>query len=292
VTKHDSLGFKIAVLALVLTLGGLATASGAGKPTSCSNVPTTFQFMTPTAALPAISQGTDDSNPAIVNSSPYQDGFDGVSAPIFYNKDCNGSRDARLDLGASTRTLTMQFPTAIDGSIIQRGPASFAGNAAFQTHAVFLIRNIVGHNTPGITPSEGTTQGVAATYYTKVRSPFTGPDGQSYVLVFWPDYGTCPGTCVSVTDSTGSFDNSPQQTAWAKVTYMPRDVSKPWSATNADSWFVEGEVVTTEPSPPAIRSTLYGPDLPGPSGKTRGTVHYGQYSMPYKVLVTALAPLQ
>jgi hypothetical protein len=283
--KH--LGFKVAVLAPILALGGIATASGAPKPPSCSNVPTSFVFMDPTAASPAI---WDD------GLGSYKDGAGGVSALIFYNNDCNGSRDARLDLSASTRTLTMQFPVAIPNSLIagQGGPASFAGGVAFPTHDAFLIRNIVGHNTSGITPSEGTTQGVAATYYTKVTYPFTGPDGQGYRVMSFPDNTTCPAICVSgVNDVTDPLNNLPVQAAWAKVTYMPRDVSQPWSETNKDTWLVEGEVTTNEPPAPDAyyqRGTLWGP---APRhGKTTVMVHFGQYSMPYKILVTALAPMQ
>ncbi len=269
------LGFKITVLAMALALGGLQTASGA-KPGRCSDLPISVTFMATTAAPAALSND--------LPTTAYQDGVGRVAAVIHYNMDCNGTRDATLNLGSSTRSLVMQFPNPIPGSIIVAGPPSFAGGSAFATQNFINIRNIVGYNTPGITP------GVAATYYTKVTSSnIVGPDRNSYVLTLFPDNSTCPGICASTGDGTGPFHNSPVQAAWSKVTYTPRDTSQPWSLSNADSWLVDGEVTSNEP--PAT-SNIYERATLFLEGKNGSTTHYGQYSMPFKILVTALAPLQ
>ncbi len=268
-------GFKIAVLAAALALGGLQTASGA-KPARCTDVPISVTFMGTTAAPAAISND--------LPITAYQNGVDGVAAVIHYNMDCGGTRDATLNLGSSKRALVMQFPNAIPGSIIVAGPPGFAGGSAFATQSFINIRNIVGYQTGGVTP------GVAATYYTKVTSSnIVGPDRNSYVLPLFPDNSTCPGICASTGDGTTSLHNSPVQAAWSKVTYTPRDTSQPWSLSNADSWLVDGEVTSNEPpATPNIyeRATLFL------EAKNGSATHYGQYSMPFKILVTALAPLQ
>ena len=265
---------RAAGLALVLALGGAAMASGA-RPSRCTDVPISVTFMATTATPAAISND--------LPTTAYSDGVDGVSAVIHYNMSCDGTRDATLNLNTSKRAMVLQFPNPIAGSIIAGGPPSFAGGSGFAVQNFLNIRNIVGYNTPGITP------GVAATYYTKITSSnIVGPDRNSYDLVIFPDNSTCPAICSSTNDGTTPLHNSPVQAAWAKVTYTPRDTSQPWSLTNADNWTVDGEVTTNEPPETSNiyeRATLF---LVGRKGNT----HYGQYSMPFKILVTALAPLQ
>jgi hypothetical protein len=78
--------------------------------------------------------------------------------------------------------------------------------------------------------------------------------------------------------------NQPVETAWAKVSYTPRDPSQPWSTSNADHWIVDGELTTISDSV-YERATLFQLGKPGTQ------THYGQYSMPFKILITALAPL-
>ena len=275
VTRNIGPGFKTAGLALVLAFGGAAMASGARPTAQCSDVPISVTFMATTAAPAALSND--------LPTSAYTNGVDGVGAVIHYNMDCSGTRDATLNLGSSKRALVIQFPSPIPGSIIVAGPPSFAGGSAFAVQNFINIRNIVGYNSPGITP------GVAATYYTKITSSnIVGPDHNSYDLVLFPDNSTCPAICVATNDGTTLNHNSPVQAAWSKVTYTPRDTSQPWSLTNADTWVVDGEMTSNEPPETSNvyeRATLF---LVG----RKGTTHYGQYSMPFKILVTALAPLQ
>ena len=265
--------FRVTGLAVALSLGALGVAFGA-KPGGCGDVPISVTFVAPAAASATIS----NDNPGLA----YQNGVDGVAAVIHYNRDCSGTRDATLNLGSSTRTALLQFPDAIPGSILAGGPPSFAGGGAFSTHFFINVRNVVGYQTPGITP------GVAATYYTKVTSSnIAGPDGNAYILTIFPDNATCPAVCASTTDGTTPLHNSPVQTAWSKVTYTPRDASQPWSLSNADTWVVDGEGSSNEPPATANileRATLY---LDG----RRAMTHYGQYSMPFEIVITALAPL-
>ena len=65
--------------------------------------------------------------------------------------------------------------------------------------------------------------------------------------------------------------------AWVKVTYTPRDPNSDWSPSNADKWLVEG-TLTTETDPEVERGTL--------QLLSAGT-HYGQYSMPFAILIVA-----
>ena len=267
-------GLRVAVLAPVLAFGGLATASGA-KPHGCTNVPISWTFVATTTADAAIWND--------IPTTAYQDGVTGVTAVIFFNNDCNGTRDAVLDLGgrSSTRTLSMKFPAPIAGSILagQGLAPSFAGDAeGFQTKAGFNIHNILARNTPGIEP------GQPATFYTKFTDPFPGPDGKSYKLVRFPF--NCPVSAICAYNgydpySTDPFLNMPEEAAWVKVTYTPRNASgQPCTATNTtncDSWIVDGELDQ--------RSTLFL------KGKNGSQTHSGQYSMPFKIMITALAPL-
>jgi hypothetical protein len=261
-------GLKVAVLAVALSLGGFATAFGA-RP-QCTDLPISLTFL-PTTVAPA----------AISNDNPmtaYQNGVSGVSAVIHYNMACDGTRDATLNLNNSKRTLVMQFPNAVPGSTtIQAGPASFAGGAAFATQAFFNVHNILGYGL--LTP------GVAAVFYTKVTSTFPAPDRKTYRLALYPDNFTCPGVCSPVPDGTSTTLNQPVETEWAKVTYTPRDTTQPWSLTNADSWVVDGEL-TSATDTVVERATLLL------EGRSNSFIHYGQYSMPFKILVTALAPLE
>jgi hypothetical protein len=255
-------GLRIAVLVPMLALGGIATAFAA-KPPRCSDVPISVTF------LP-----TDDPAPpaAIWNDDPmtvYEDGVDGVGAVIHT---CSGTNDVTLGLDRSKRSLMIQFPPdPIPGSIIDGGPVSFDPNP-FATQAFVNIRNIVG--------PQGTT-----TYYTRVVFSFDGPDRATYKLAFFPHDGTCPGLCASAQNEQvdPAAVNQPVETAWAKVTYIPASSSSP------DTWIVDGTLTDNEPGPDLYyeRGTLFKMTNHGGSLGT----HYGQYSLPFKILVTALAPL-
>jgi hypothetical protein len=259
-------GFRIAVLVPMLALGGLATAFAA-KPPRCSDVPITLTFVpTGVVAAPA----------AIWNDDPmkvYQDGVDGVGAVIHT---CSGTGDVTLGLKRSMRSLMIQFPSAIPGSIIDGGPVSFDPNP-FATQAFVNIRNIVGYGLPS-----GTT-----TYYTRVVFSFDGPDGATYKLAFFPHDEHCPvpGLCAAALNEQVDPDavNQPVETAWAKVTYTPASGSSP------DTWVVDGTLTDNEPGPVVYyeRGTIF--KITNKSGSFGP--HYGQYSMPFKILVTALAPL-
>ena len=243
-------GFRIAVLVPMLLLGSLATAFGA-KPARCGDVPISVNFMTPSSAPAAIWNDI---------GSPYTNGQDGVGAVIHFNMSCDGSRDATLGLGGSTRTLWMQFPAALPGSL--GSPAPFAGGPAFPSQAFFNIHNVLGYGLPA-----GTT-----TYYTKTSSTFPGPDGKTYHLALYPDNDSCPGVCAPVPDGTDPLRNQPGEEAWVKVTRM-----------TADTWLVEGDLVTADPAINRARLSV--------DGKRGSTINEGQYSMPFKVEIKTLAPL-
>jgi hypothetical protein len=270
--SRHSLLTSLAVSGVLLVGSGLNHRTDAAKPTGCADVPLSMTFVATTAAPAAI--WNDLAN------SAYQNGVDGVSSVIHYNKDCNGTRDATLGLYRSRRTLWMQYPSPVSGSIITSGPPSFAGSAPFTTQAHIVVHNILGRTV--LTP------GAAATFYTKVGSMFIGPDGNNYRLRFLPDDFACPegATCVpNLEGNNGPADtNQPVETAWAAVTYTPRNPAQPWSLANADRWVVDGE--QTSPSDPVYqRATLHL------EGAHFTFTHQGQYSMPFKILITALAAL-
>lgn len=259
--------FRLIMFTTVLAIGSLNVY--AAKPPTCADIPLSMTFVAPVSAPAAIYN--DDPTKA------YQDGIDGVGAIIHITSNkCNGTRDATLTLHRSKRYLSWKFPLPIPGSIIQSGPPSFAGGNAFSNQAHLNIHNLLGHTV--LTP------GVAATFYTKVgSSAIDAPDGGSYTLRLLPRDITCPSgaTCVPNLECTGcdsdTIINAPVDAAWAKVTYTPRDKTQPWSLANTDSWIVEGEYVA--PGDTVIeRATLLN------SG-----IHYGQYSMPFKILIKALA---
>jgi hypothetical protein len=259
--------------AAALVVGSLSHPTEAAKPAACIDVPLSMTFV-PTTAAPA----------AIWNdlaNSAYQNGVDGVSAVIHYNKDCNGTRDATLTLNGSRRTLWMQYPSALPGSIIVSGPPSFAGGAPFSTQAHIAVHNILGRTV--LAP------GVAATFYTKVGSMFSAPNGKNYRLRFMPDDFVCPegATCVPNLENSTSNPpdtNQPVETAWAAIAYTPRDAAQPWSLANTDRWVVDGEM-TSAADPAYQRAALFL------EGAHFTFTHQGQYSMPFKMLITALAAL-
>lgn len=266
--KGDPSMKSLYFFACIISLTGSVRAAS-----KCADIPLSMTFLAPTGAPASIWND--------VPNTAYQNGVSGVGAFIHINSDCvSGTHDAILDLLTAKRTVWMQYPEAIPGSIILLGPASFAGGSAFETKAHIDFHNITGYTV--LTP------GTAATFYITVGSTFTGPDGKSYQLRFHPDMSTCPFGAVCAPDLEGSTNasgmNLPVETDWALVTYTPRDRSRPWSTTNADQWIVDGEVST---SGVYERSTLFYNGRNCCSTQT----HYGQYSMPFKLSITALAPL-
>jgi hypothetical protein len=263
-----------AAIAAVFVVGnGLSNRTAAAKPGSCTDVPLSMTFVA-TTAVPAAFWND-------LANSAYQNGVDGVSSVIHYNSDCNGTRDATLTLNRSRRTLWMQYPPAVPGSIIVSGPVPFAGGAAFATQAHIVVHNILGRTV--LAP------GIAATFYTKVGSMFPGPDGKNYRLHFLPDDFACPQGAICVPNLEGNNGppdtNQPVEAAWTAVTYTPRDRTQPWSLANADRWVVDGEM-TSASDPVFQRATLLL------EGAHFTYTHEGQYSMPFKILITALAALQ
>ena len=136
------------VLAIMFALASSPSAHAGGR---CSDIPLSMTFLATTASPAAI--WNDIANTA------YQNGVNGVSVVMHINSDCvSGTHDATLTLDRSKRTLWMQYPAAIPGSIIQAGPASFAGGSAFQTQAHINVHNITGYT--ALPPH------TAATFYT------------------------------------------------------------------------------------------------------------------------------
>jgi len=248
-----------------------ATAAMAGKPGSCSDVPISITFVAP-AGVPA----------AIWNDDPTK-AYSGGSNTEIHN--CNGgdngggSYDGTMTLPGG-RSINMKFPAAISGSIIEGGPASFAAGNSISTGSFVKIHNLTGQN--------AVPAGISATYYTRALFTFDGPDRKSYRLEYYPDDSTCPSDHPCAPELHGCcflpIGNQPVQTSWVKVIYTARNRSLPWSTSNTDSWVVQGDLVMSWDTSVA-RSVLFNVLKDGTF------VHYGQYSMPFKMVVTALAAM-
>ena len=247
---------KITVCLFILVIASAAYA--AGKPPKCTDIPISWTFENTTTSAYA-SAITGDGNGA------YADGSD-TPAVIHLNSDCNGSRDATLNLLRAARSVNIRFD-AINGTDIDGPFPAFAG----QTKSVkpfFNVRNILAYR-----------YSVGTTFYTKMSvSGFKVSSNRSdYNVAFLPfDGQNCPDpsglTCIdSITyDGAGSNQNDPEPAAWVKVTFIAASGGSP------DQWIVEGEF-----SDPEIqRGTLFS------SG-----IHSGQFSMPFRIRITALAPL-
>lgn len=262
---------RITVSILMLTF---AISAHAGKPggTSC-DVPISWIFEA-TGSESAPAALTDDGKGA------YKGGVDGIFNSVIHG--CWGSYDATLGLNKTRkRSIKMKFPNAIPDTNIEASSPSFAGGNEIVANPFMNVRNITGFGYP-VTPG--------VPFYTKMSLGFKGPDAVDYELAFLPFDGMCPTNdgliCVdSKTNDLGSANqNAPVTAAWVKVTYLPRNFGQPWSETNTDQWIVEG-LFTEATDPPIIqRGTLLSQDV-------HNYVHRGQYSMPFRIRITALAPL-
>jgi hypothetical protein len=269
--------FLSAISLLILILIVAVDADAARPPRgTCANVPIAVSFVTTL-------------NSAINNdvNQVYQEGVDGVSnTVIHFQSDCNGSHDATMDMPTTgkkvKRKVSFQFPAVIPGTEIDQPAPSFAPGA-FLTPVWMNIRNITGKGF-------GVPQDEATVYYTRMIYEFKAPDGDTYRLVFDPDSAAeCPAGAICNTNFGGPDPvtrNQPVQTAWVKVTHTPPpNPDQPWSITNADKYKVEGNLTSSyNPSDPTIeRGTLVGPIGSG--------LHFGQYSIPFEIEITALTKL-
>jgi hypothetical protein len=256
----------------------LATVDAAPRPpgNDCANVPITVAF------IPTMNSAITSDNGTV-----YQEGVDGITnTVIHFQSDCNGSHDATMDLPTTgkkaKRKVSFQFPAAIPGTTIDEPAPSVAPGSAFLTPIWMNIRNLTGK---GFIPLDQHT-----VYYTRMIYEFKAPDNEKYRLVFDPDSAAeCPVGAICNTNFGGPDPvtrNQPVQTAWVKVTHTPPpNPNDEWSPTNADTYLVEGNLTSsTNPSDPTIeRGTLVGPVGSG--------LHFGQYSMPFQILITAKVKL-
>jgi hypothetical protein len=246
--------FIFTICVLILAVVGAADAKG--KPQSCTNTPVKI-FIEDTSTAAILSDGGGE----------YLNGVNGVTGVINFNSSCVGSRDVTVGFdGTSNRRIWFDFPDAIEETDIGGVTQSFSPNP-FSDRAFINIRNITCRdcNTP--------IPGIPSTFYTKVSVAFFAPGGKKYLLSSLPD--NCPAGYLCAPNFTPGpvlpTKNEPVETAWAKVTY-----------TAPDTWVVEGEVTND-----IVRSTLFLTSVKG----NNPPVHYGQYSMPFKITITALAPL-
>ena len=198
----------LTVTVAVASATGLLAQSQNAKPgsTKCTDIPVSFTFISTTVAPATLSNDV---------SSAYQNGVDGVSNTVIHR--CYGTNDATMLLRNSGRSVVMQFPAPIPGSLIVAGAPSFAGGAAFQSQAFFNVRNVL--NSGSITSTSPATD-----FYTRMVIQLPGPDGKNYGLYFHPDDGACPGDLICVPDLDAPSIpnmNAPVEASWVRVHFIP-----------------------------------------------------------------------
>ena len=247
-----------------------AVLNSAAANHGCADIPISFTFLATTVAPAAISND--------ISGTPYQ----GLGNTVIHI--CSGTNDATMVLAHSSRSVSIQFPEPIPGSIIVAGPPSFAGGPAFQSQPFFNVRNVL--NSGKITATSPATD-----FYTRmVVNYLDAPDGHSYGLRYHPDDSACPLgilPCAPDLDAPTIADmNQPVETSWLLVHFMPApNPSQPWSPSNAAKWLVDGEQLDTA-SGLYQRGTLHIKTKSGGDG-----AHQGQYAMPFQILITALGPI-
>jgi hypothetical protein len=234
----------------------------------CADIPISFTFVAIASA--AISND--------ISGTPYQ----GLGNEVIHK--CSGTDDATMVLARSSRSVSIQFPDPLAGSIVMAGPPSFAGGPAFQSQPFFNVRNVL--NSGAITATSPATE-----FYTRmVVNYLNAPDGNSYGLRYHPDDSACPQgilPCAPDLDPPSVADmNYPVETSWLLVHFMPApNPSQPWSPSNAAKWLVDGEQLDTA-------SGLYQRGTLNIKSKSGGDgAQEGQYAMPFQILITALGPI-
>lgn len=180
---------------------------------------------------------------------------------------------------SNSRLIKFKIYDAIPGSLLsgQGGPAQYG---EFLTYGQLNIHNVVGFGQ--VTP------GQPAVYYTKATGTLFGPDSKKFRWNSTPDDSSCPYLAICVTNfgnpTLPANRNQPKPTAWVKVTYTPKGPGD-WSPTNTDTWLVEGDFADIDNPNIVQRMTLYY------ENNNKPLVHYGQYSLPFRAIVKALAPM-
>ena len=243
--------------------------NSAADKSRCADIPISFTFLATTVAPAAISND--------ISGTSYQ----GLGNTVIHK--CSGTNDATMVLAHSSRSVSIQFPAPIPGSIIVAGPPSFAGGTAFQSQPFFNVRNVL--NSGAIIATSPATD-----FYTRmVVNDLNAPDGHNYGLRYHPNDGACPLDlpCAPDLDAPTIADmNLPVETSWLRVHFMPAPYpSQPWSPSNAAKWLVDGEQLDTASSL-YQRGTLHIKTKSGGDG-----AHQGQYAMPFQILITALGPI-
>jgi hypothetical protein len=236
-----------------------AKPGGGGGGDRCTDIPISWTFEnSTTTGIPSAITG-DGKRP------DYREGVDGVfNSKIhrIYGQSCDGTRDATLGLSKSKRTVSVSF-SGIDGTDTVQGQFPDFNGTTLAIQPFFNIANIMGYG-----------HSVGSTYYTKMGFGFNAPGDRktSYQVWFFPFDWQCPEgfDCITRDQPTANL-NDPVAAAWVRINYIPA------SGTTPDQWIAEGEF-----SDPEIqRGTLLA-----------NSIHRGQFSMPFRIRITALAPLQ
>jgi hypothetical protein len=237
--------------ASVLVAAGIAEAQ---KPPKCSDIPISVQV------LEFDADGDGDNDSALFGDSKgptYTDGVDGVTNTAIYV--CSGTYDATMRLGPLTRSkrsLGFAFPEPNAGSVVY-GPAPEWAGTAFLAKPFMNIRNILWGRMQAVPQLMFTTR-IGFSY-------ISGPaDKATYKLQFAPT-----GVQSGVPGNPAA--NDPDETTAATVQDIPGDCRN--GGTTLDTW-----IVTV--NPPAVGALMR--DL-----SNGAEIHSGQYSMPFKLLITA-----
>jgi hypothetical protein len=239
----------LTVTAVALTL--IAGETYAGKAPKCTDIPIWVTIVPIDGGV----LGGD------TIGSVYKSGVDGViytQINICGSTTATPTYDASMSLSNSTRTMSLTFPLAITGSIINGGTMPAWAGSTIAAKPQLTIRNILWGRMNG-----------KYTFTTRlILKSIAAPDKSTYDLRFQAD-----GVDAMQNDPPYADTNSPNQTAKVTVQDIP-GTCRQTAGGSFDSWIVNVD------APPT--GTLYK----WPS-RNLPYQHSGQYVMPFQLKVDA-----
>ncbi len=190
--------------------------------------------------------------------SVYNDGVDGVYNTVIHVCGTNPSYDATMGLITSRRSLGFTFPAPLDGSVLSGpgfGPEPLWAGSSFLAKPFMNVRSILWGRKNG-----------ASTFTTRMGfSFFSGPgDKADYAIQF-------PGADNDAGVPATANSNIPNETTPVTVQDVPGNCRT--GGSTLDSWIV---TVNAPGVGVLMKSVNSGPSL-----------HSGQYTMPFKLLIEA-----
>ena len=254
-----TLSTAIAVVGILLG-SGLSTAAYAQKNT-CKDIPLQW-FIYSTAETP---DGQVVSS-SILGDAKWYSSASGTSNTVIHVCGTQPTYDATMLVGGK-RKVAFVFDSPVAGSIQQESiPA-----ATYQDSPFMNVRNILCVGCADKTAPFTSRMGMQL----KMNS-------QSYHLRFMPEFTDAPDRHTNPEAIPG--ENTPYQASPVLVIPQPYDCHA--AGTIRPSWIVRGAIRSSDPAVPASENLQVGTLR----RVTRtGTVHAGQYSLPFEIRIEALS---